>query len=48
MMKQFIKGLFVGGTIGGVGGNVSMEASSVFKLSSSGMTNIGGSPIKIG
>lgn len=36
------------GKLGLSGGNVSMEASSVFKLSSSGMTNIGGSPIKIG
>lgn len=36
------------GKLGLTGGNVSMEASSVFKISSSGMASIGGSPIKIG
>lgn len=36
------------GKFGISGGNVSIEASSVLKAESSGMTNIGGSPIKIG
>lgn len=30
------------------GGNVSMDASAAFKLSSSGITSLGGSPVKIG
>lgn len=36
------------GKLGLSGGNVSMEASSMLKAESSGMTTIGGSPIKIG
>ena len=36
------------GKMGISGGNISMEASSMLKAESSGMTSIGGSPIKIG
>ena len=36
------------GKLGLKGGNVSMEASSMLKASSSGTTTIGGAPIKIG
>lgn len=36
------------GKLGLSGGNVSVEASSMLKAESSGMTTIGGSPIKIG
>ena len=36
------------GKMGVSGGNVSIEASSMLKAESSGMTTIGGSPIKIG
>lgn len=36
------------GKLGVSGGNVSIEASSMLKAESSGMTSIGGSPIKIG
>jgi hypothetical protein len=36
------------GKMGIRGGNISLEASSVLKASSSGLTSIGGSPIKVG
>ena len=36
------------GKLGLSGGNVAIEASSMLKAGSSGMTPIGGSPIKIG
>lgn len=40
--------LSANGKVAVSGGNVSMDATAAFKLSSSGITSLGGSPVKIG
>ena len=40
--------LTTSGKLGMSGGNIALDASASFKLSSSGISTIGGSPVKIG